>query len=98
MESLRTVQTAFRFRPDLVSRMKNKARLLGKSLNSYVEEVIEKDLAPQEDKYGAIYEVLAEIKCPETVSPEVLSLSRFRMEFTEEDLQQDERLAYLLEK
>ena len=37
----RTVQTAFRFRPELLSQIKLKARLEGKSVNAFVEYVIE---------------------------------------------------------
>lgn len=37
-------QTAFRFEPSLILSMKSRARSLGKSVNSYVTELIEKDL------------------------------------------------------
>lgn len=37
-------QTAFRFEPELLARMKKAAKMRKKSLNQYVTEIIEKDL------------------------------------------------------
>lgn len=39
-----TVQTAFRFSPELINRLKNRARRDHKSVNQFVEEVLEKAL------------------------------------------------------
>ena len=36
-----TVQTAFRFSPELINRLKNRARRDNKSVNQFVEEVLE---------------------------------------------------------
>lgn len=98
METARTVQTAFRFTPDLLTRLKLKARREHKSVNAYVEQLIEKDLSKDEDRYAALYRELAKIKLPEKISPKVKALSRFAVEFSEEDLKNDERLAYILGK
>ena len=95
--TLKTSQTAFRFRPELLERLKNRARLEKKSLNSYVEEVLEKDLEST-DRYEAIIRDLGKLKMPEKVSPEIEAISRFKIEFTEEEIAADERLAYLLSK
>jgi len=38
-------QTAFRFEPELLVRMKKAAKMRKKSLNQYVTEIIEKDLS-----------------------------------------------------
>lgn len=98
METTRTVQTAFRFKPEMIDRIKLKARRNGTSVNAYVEQLIEKDLGKDEDRYEALYRELAKIKLPETISPEVEALSRFSINFSEEDLRNDERLAYILGK
>ena len=95
--TLKTSQTAFRFRPELLERLKNRARLEKKSLNSYVEEVLEKDLEST-DRYEAIILDLGKLKMPEKISPEIEAISRFKIEFTEEEIAADERLAYLLSK
>ena len=52
---IKSVQTAFRFKPELLSRMKAKARLEGKSLNAYVESVMEESLNCEPDRYERIY-------------------------------------------
>jgi len=40
-----TIQTAIKFDRDLTDSMKQRARSLGKSVNRYVRELVEKDLA-----------------------------------------------------
>lgn len=98
METGRTVQTAFRFKPELVARLKMKARREQKSVNAYVEQLIERDLEKDEDRYEALYRELGKIKLSKKISPKIVALSRFAVEFTEEDLKNDEKLAYILSK
>ncbi len=100
MENTRTVQTAFRFKPELIDRIKLKARRNGTSVNAYVEQLIEKDLGKDEDRYEAIYRELAKIKLPETISSGVQALSGIcpPTEYTKEELDADPKLAYLVEK
>lgn len=99
MLNTRTTQTAFRFSPELIQRMKNRARIRGLSLNAYVEGLIEKDLGDVNDRYEALYKDLAKIKLPETISPEIEELfGKYKVEFTPEELEADERLAYILSK
>lgn len=97
-QSTKSAQTAFRFSPELLQRMKNRARLRGQSLNSYVETLVKKDLGTKEERYEALYRELAEIELPKEISPEVMDLSKYKVEFTQEEIDSDERLAYLLSK
>jgi predicted DNA-binding protein len=98
MEGTRTVQTAFRFSPELVSRLKRRARLERKSINAYVEEAVQKALDSGEDKYALLEAELKEIKVPQVISPEIQALSAFKVEFTPEELTADDRLTYILGK
>jgi predicted DNA-binding protein len=96
MEGTRTIQTAFRFSPKLVERMKRRARLEKKSVNAFVEEAVEKALGSVDDPYMQLAAELKEIKVPQDISPEVKALSSFKLEFTAEELDADDRLAYIL--
>lgn len=98
METGRTVQTAFRFTPELVNRMKQKARREHKSVNAYVERLIEKDLGSGEDKYEALYRELSKIKLPDKISEEVKALSKYKVVFTREEVENDPKLEYFVEK
>lgn len=100
MATARTVQTAFRFTPDLLTRLKLKARREHKSVNAYVEHLIEKDLGKDEDRYEALYRELAKIKLPEKISPKVNDLLGIcsEVDYSQEELDADPRLAYLIEK
>ncbi|MBQ6291234.1 MAG: toxin-antitoxin system HicB family antitoxin [Bacteroidales bacterium] len=98
MEGTRTVQTAFRFSPELVSRLKRRARLERKSVNAYVEEAVEKALDSGNDPYTLLAAKLKEVKVPQDISPEIQALSSFKVEFTAEELVADDRLAYILGK
>ena len=98
MEGTRTIQTAFRFSPKLVERMKRRARLEKKSVNAFVEEAVEKALGSVDDPYMQLAAELKEIKVPQDISPEVKALSSFKLEFTAEELDADDRLAYILGK
>lgn len=95
----RSIQTAFRFRPKMLAQMKNKARLQGVSLNSYVENLVQKDIDGQESRYEEIYRELSKIKInPETVKEVNDSFSKFNIRFTQEEIDSDKRLAYILSK
>lgn len=105
-----TVQTAFRFRPDLLRRLKNKARYEKKSLNAYVEEVLESSLAESdEDRLDVLFNNMAnrgrKISPATADHPVIVGLTRNPLPhllrsitFTEDELKDDDRLAYLLGK
>ena len=100
METIRSIQTAFRFRPDMLRRMKNRAREKKQSLNAYVEELIEIDLKSSSDRYTALYEQLSTIKMPETISKEMSQAFSYldAPSFSEEEVENDPRLKAILEK
>ena len=98
MEGIRTIQTAFRFSPEFVDRLKRRARLEKKSVNAYVEEAVEKALDSGNDPYTLLAAKLKEVKVPQEVSPEIKALSSFKVEFTAEELAADDRLSYILGK
>ena len=98
MERGRTTQTAFRFSPELVGRLKRRARLEHKSVNAFVEEAVEQALDSREDPYSRLSAQIGDLKIPEMIPPEIQALSRFKTEFTAEDLAGDDRLAYILGK
>lgn len=86
----RKIQTAFRLDPALVSRLKLKARRENKSLNHFVEEQLEK-VAPENEL------VWPKVKFPIQPHPGWIDMTT-DIHFTKEDLEQDERLAYILSK
>ena len=99
MGNTRTVQTAFRFSPDLVERLKRRARKEKTSVNAYVEKVLEKDLGTDEDRYEALYREIAKVKInrnPVLEGPMKRLLGC--VQFTEEEINSDERLKYLMSK
>lgn len=96
--STKSVQTAFRFSPDLLVRMKNRARLRGQSLNSYVESLARKDIEGSTERYETLYRELSDVILPEEVSGDIAGLSRFKVDFSREEKDSDERLSYLLER
>lgn len=99
MKNTRTVQTAFRFTPDLVERLKRRARREKTSVNAYVEKVLEKDLGTDEDRYEALYREIAKVKInrnPVLEGPMKRLLGC--VQFTEEEINSDERLKYLMSK
>lgn len=99
METTRTVQTAFRFTPDLVERLKKRARRERTSVNAYVEKVLEKDLGTDEDRYEALYREIAKVKLQKNPAlTEPLEKLRGCVHFTEEEISSDERLKYLWNK
>ena len=95
----RTVQTAFRFTPDLVERLKRRARRERTSVNAYVEKVLEKDLGTDEDRYEALYREIAKVKLQKNPAlKEYIEKLTGSVHFTEEELAQDPKLEYLVKK
>ena len=88
----RKIQTAFRLDANLVARLKLKAKQEKKSLNRLVEDHLGK-IAPDED--GLVW---PKIKFPIEPNPKWKDLMMTDIHFTKEDLEKDERLAYLLSK
>ncbi len=88
METTR-IQTVLRLEPELLERVKRRARKEKKSFNRYVELLLERETS------------LCFPKLPEdfTISEEVLGLRQFRLEEpSAEELAADPKLAYLWEK
>lgn len=85
----RKIQTAFRLDEGLVSRLKLKARREKKSLNKLVEENLER-LAPAEPEWPKVH-------FPIEIDP-VFKKWELTKPITQEDLDADERLAYILSK
>lgn len=99
MEAARTVQTAFRFRPELVEKLKRKARKERTSVNAFVEKVLEKELSSDEDRYEALFKKLESYRFEKDHSAsEIIDRLAGCIQFTEEEIEKDERLKYLLNK
>ena len=98
MDNVRTIQTAFRFSPELIGRLKQRARLEHKSVNAFVEEAVKRALDSKENPYSRLASQIEDLKVPETISPEIRALSGFKVELTPEELAADDRLAYILGK
>lgn len=94
--STRSAQTAFRFKPGMLGRMKAKARLMGLSLNSYVENLIETDLK-NGDPYGSLFKEISMLQASDTF-PFDFPKPEQTLEFSEEELDKDPRLSYLVNK
>lgn len=96
MDGLRTVQTAFRFKPEMVKSMKRQAAKSGVSLNRYVENLIERDLSSAEladfkKQFGISAGALV-------ISEEIMGLTLNDFLLSEEDIKSDDRLSYILGK
>ena len=87
----RRVQTAFRLDEMLVRRLKKKAADEGKSLNKLVEDTLTAVAPPKELDWP-------QISLPQELDPRVKDLGLSCRPFTEEELKEDERLAYILSK
>lgn len=97
METTRTIQTAFRFRSETLRDLQNKARLEGKSVNRYVEELIESDIKTTGIDF--LREALKNTSFPSEVSEDIKQLStKSSITFSEEELNADDRLKYILNK
>lgn len=90
MENPRRIQTAFRLEEPLLNRLKKKASLQNKSLNSYVEALLRADIR-DEPQYP-------EVSFPVPHSARVSRMLDILPAFTDEELKGDEKLAYILGK
>lgn len=89
MEATPRIQTAFRLRQDVLSRVKREARRKGMSVNAYVEETLERESRVEWPKLPKDFKV----------SDEILSLHCFELKTpTEEEFANDPKLAYLWNK
>lgn len=85
----RKTQTAFRLDTDLLMRAKRKARQQDITLTRLVEKALE--------AYVGEFEFPA-IDVPKSIPNWVRNLSKGARAFTQEELEQDDRLAYILSK
>lgn len=84
----RKIQTAFRIDENLLRRAKLRAKKEDRSLNSLVEEALER-MVPEI--------TWPKVKIPTEISPEVLALRLpHGFSFTEEEIAADDRLAHTL--
>ena len=90
MENPRRIQTAFRLEEPLLDRLKRKASLQDKSLNSYVEALLKADVR-DDPQYP-------EVSFPIPHSARVSSMLDILPAFTDRDLAEDDKLAYILGK
>lgn len=84
------IQTAFRFTPELLSRIRHAARKENLSVNQYVERTLDKATEP----------VFPKLPRDFPIDDDILSLavvSEFRP-FIKEELEADHKLAYLVKK
>ena len=87
--SVNRVQTAFRLPVSLLERLKRQAQREGRSLNSYVERILEEEVAldfPRLPKDYVISEEIKSMHCIELKEP------------TPEEMEADPKLAYLWKK
>ena len=87
METTRKVQTGLRLSPALIARLKQEAKKNHKSFNGYVEDVLDTTTMPRLPKLR---------REDYTPSQEILQLGRTIPPFTQEELDNDPKLAYLL--
>ena len=90
METTRRIQTAFRLEESLLIRLKRKASRQNKSLNSYVEALLRADVR-DEPEYP-------KVSFPIPHSSRVSRILDIIPAFTDEELKNDEKLAYILGK
>lgn len=90
METTRRIQTAFRLEESLLNRLKKKAGRQNKSLNSYVEALLKADVR-DEPEYPRM-------SFPIPQSARVSRMLDILPGFTDEELQNDDKLAYILGK
>ena len=90
MAEVTRIQTAFRFPPELLEKMKKRAKRNGQSLNAYAETLFERDTHLELPKLPEDFKVSDEILqmngCIKWGKP------------TKEELAADPKLAYLWEK
>ncbi len=87
--TLTKVQTGLRFSPILIARLKREAKKNKKSFNGYVEELLENATTPKMPKLSR-----------EEFAPteEILRLGSTIPSFSQEELDEDPKLAYILSK
>ncbi|MCQ2163627.1 MAG: hypothetical protein MJZ04_00455 [Bacteroidales bacterium] len=98
----RSTQTAFRFRPELLARAKNRARSEGKTLNAFIEGILEKELGTKEER---LEQIISEIRAMRGTPAHKLEESFYDMvgciegiTYSQEELNADPKLAYLVDK
>ena len=89
METVTTIQTGIRMSPALYERLKRNAKRENRSLNNYVVTLLETATAP-------VFPRLKKEDYP--IDEDLLQLGRVLAEPSEEELENDPRLAYILEK
>lgn len=87
-----TVQTAFRFSPELIDRLKKRARREHKSVNQYVEEVLTRSLDSGHDSELDV--LFSGISVSEGIPASILNMRTV----SASDIVLDERCHYILEK
>ena len=90
MERTNRIQTAFRLEESLLNHLKRKASRQNKSLNSYVEALLKADVR-DEPEYP-------KVSFPIPHSARVSRMIDIIPAFTDEELQNDDKLAYILGK
>lgn len=85
-----TVQTAFRIDESLVNLMKKRAKMKKQSVNAYVVELIEKDIA------GSL--TLPKIRLPEQLDEDIMRYAGAMRNPSEEELLMDDRLRRIWER
>lgn len=88
METQTRIQTVIRLRPEIFARLKFKAKQENLSLNAYVEKTLD-------EKTKA---VLPKLPKDFEIDPVIASFRGMLREPTQEELDQDPKLAYLWEK
>ena len=88
MPAITRLSTVIRLRPDLMDRVKRQAKKSGKSFNSYVEQVLDRETGLQFPKLPKDFKI----------SEEILNMSGCCREPDAEALKKDPKLAYLWEK
>ncbi len=90
METTNRIQTAFRLDESLLRRLKKKALAQKKSLNSYVEAVLSADVRDEPE--------FPKVNLPVKHSPRVTKMLDILPSFSEKDILEDDKLAYILSK
>ena len=88
METIARVQTVIRLRPEVMERVKYRAKGYNMSVNAYVESILD------EATRAPIPKLPKDFK----ISPEIERLSGIFPPTTKEMLESDDRLAYILSK
>ena len=88
MAEVTKIQTAFRFPPELLEKMKKMAKRNGQSLNAYVESLFERETRIKLPKLPKDYKVSEDILA--------LRCTGHWVEPTREELEADPRLAHAL--